>query len=76
MRELIEDIGEVAPNKVQLRSELVEVKSLCQHWNLLEKINGVATRVMKDLTGRKTYARLVPAAMGIELFKTVHGHGH
>ena len=33
---------------------------------------------MSDLTEQKVYARLVPAAMRIELFKRVHGHeaGH
>ena len=61
------------PN-VQLRSEAEEVKNLCKLWNLLEIINGVATPTLKDLTGRKIYACLVPAAMRIELFKRVHGH--
>ena len=58
--------------------ELAEVKSLCQHWKLLEIVNGVVTRVMRDLTQQKIYASLVPAAMRIELFKRVHGHdaGH
>jgi len=45
---------EFALNKVQLNSELAEVKSLCQQWNLLEVVNGVATRMLKDQTGRKT----------------------
>ena len=68
----------IAPSKVQLRSELAEVKSLSQQCNLLEIINGVATKTMRDQTGRKTYVRLVPATMRIELFKRVHGHdaGH
>ena len=39
---------------------------------------GVVKRIMKDLTGRVTYACLVPAAMRVELFKRVHGQdaGH
>ena len=44
MRELIKEFGQVAPNDVQLTSELAEVKHLCAHWNLLEIINGVAKR--------------------------------
>ena len=78
MRELMKEFGGVAPNNAQLISELAEVKSLCQHWNMFEFVNGVVTRVMKDLTGRVTYARLVPAAMRVELFKRVHGQdaGH
>ena len=38
----------------------------------------VATRALKDLTGRKIYACLVSAAMHLELFKRVHVHdaGH
>ena len=51
MKELIEEFGDVAPNDVQLTSELAEVKHLCSHWNLLEIINGVVTCAMKDLTG-------------------------
>ena len=43
LKALMEEFGVIAPNKVQLRSELAEVKSLCQHWKLLEIINGVAT---------------------------------
>ena len=68
----------MAPTKEQLLPELAEVKSLCQHWKLLKIINGVVTRVMRDLTQQKIYARLVPAAMRIELFKRVHRHdaGH
>ena len=52
------EFEDVAPNKVQLRSELAEVER-----NLLEIVNGVATQTMKDQTGHKTYARLVPATM-------------
>ena len=78
LKALLKEFGSVAPNNAQLISELVEVKSLCQHWNLLELVNDVATRVMKDLTGQVTYARLVPADMCVELFKLVHGQdaGH
>ena len=67
LKALMNELGGVAPNKVQLRSKLAQVKSLCQHWNLLEIINGVATRIMKDHTGRKIYACF-------ELFKRVHGY--
>ena len=72
------EFEDIAPNKVLLRSELAEVKSLCQHWNFLKIINDVATKTMKDQTGRKTYVCLVPATMHIEPFKRVHGHdtGH
>ena len=78
MKILMEEYGDVAPTKDQVLPELAEVKSLCQHWKLLEIINGVVTRVMCDLTQQKIYARLVPAAMRVELFKRVHGHdaGH
>ena len=74
----MEEYCDVAITKEQLVPELAEVKHLCQHWNLLEIINGVVTRVMHDLTKQKVYARLVPAAMRIELFQRVHGHeaGH
>ena len=44
MKELMREFGDIAPNKVQLNSELAEVKSFCLHWNLLEIINDVATR--------------------------------
>jgi len=54
LKVLMEEVGRVAPNTVQLRSKLAEVKSLCQHWNLLEIIYGVATQTMRDQTGRKT----------------------
>ena len=50
MKMLMEEYGDVAPTNEQLLSELAEVKSLCQHWRLLEIINGVVTRVMRDLT--------------------------
>ena len=78
MKEFMVEFGDVAPNKVQLNSELAAVKSLCLHWNLLEIINGVATRVMKDLAVQETYSHLVPAKMFIELFEPVHRHdaGH
>ena len=78
LKVLMEEFEGIAPNKEQLNSELAEVKNLCQYLNLLEIVNGFATRDIKDQTGRKTYARLVPAVMGIELFKRVHGHntGH
>ena len=74
MKSLMEEYGDVE----HLVPELAEVKHLCQHWNLLEIINGVVTRVMRDLTEQKVYARLVPAAMRIEFFQRVHGHaaGH
>ena len=51
MKILMEEYGDVAPTKEQLLPELAEVKSLCQHqhWKLLEIINGVVTRVMRDL---------------------------
>ena len=78
LKEIMEEFCGFALNKALLNPELAEVKNLCQYWNLLEIVNGVATRVMKDLTGQVTYALLVPAAMSIELFKKVHGHnaGH
>ena len=78
MKSLMQEYGDVAPTKEQLLPELAEVKSLCQHWKLLEIVNGVVTRVMRDLTQQKIYARLVPAAMRIELFQRVHGYesGH
>ena len=78
LKVIMEEFGDVAPNIAQLNSELAEVKSLCQHWNLLEIVNSIVTRLMKDLTGQVTYARLVPTAIRIELFKRVHGHdaGH
>ena len=50
MKILLEEYGDVAPTSEQLLSELAEVESLCQHWKLLEIINGVVTRVMRDLT--------------------------
>ena len=50
MKSLMKEYGDVAPTKKQLVPELAEVKHLCQHWNLLEIVNGVATRVMSDLT--------------------------
>ena len=49
MKILMEEYGDVAPTSEQWLSEL-EVKSLCQHWRLLEIIGGVVTRVMRDLT--------------------------
>ena len=72
------EFSDLVPNDVQLGFKAQRVKDLCQHWNLLEIIKGVATCTLKDLTGRKIYARLVPAAMRLELFKRVHGHdaGH
>ena len=78
MTSLLEKHSDVAPTKEQLTPELAEVKYLCQHWNLQEIINGVVKRVMSDLIEQKVYARLVLAAMRIELFKRVHGHeaGH
>ena len=54
LKELMREFGSVAPNSAQLNSEQAEVKNLCQHWNLRELVNGVATRVMKDLTGQLT----------------------
>jgi len=53
LKGLMEEFGGVAPNRVQIRSELAEVKSLCQHWNLLEIIYSVVMRTMKDQTGRE-----------------------
>ena len=78
LKKIMEEFGGVAPNKAQLNSEPAVVKNLCLHWHLLEIVNGVATRIIKDRTGQVTYARLLPTAMCIELFKTVHGHdaGH
>jgi len=49
MKILMEEYGDVAPTSEQWLSELAEVKSLCQHWRLLEIIGGVVTRVMRDL---------------------------
>ena len=49
MKILMEEYGDVAPTSEQLLSELAEVKSLCQHWRLLEIVGGVVTRVMRDL---------------------------
>ena len=49
--------------KEQLLPELAEVKSLCQHWKLLEIIKRVVTRVMRDLTQQKIYARQPPCAL-------------
>ena len=63
MKSLMKEYGDVAPTKEQLLLELAEVKNLCQHWNLLEIINGVVTRIMRDLTQQKIYARLVPCAL-------------
>ena len=53
MKILMEEYGDVAPTKEQLLPELAEVKSLCQHWRLLEIINGVVRQVMRDLTQRR-----------------------
>ena len=77
-REILREFGKVTPNKNQLISEMAEVKALCQHWRLLEIIRGVVTRVVGNLAGFKTYARLVPVTMRTELFKRVHGYdtGH
>ena len=49
MKILMEEYGDVAPTSEQWLSELAEVKSLCQHWRLLEIIGGVVTRVLRDL---------------------------
>ena len=51
LKVIMKEFGDVAPYKAQLNSVQVEVKSHCQHRNLLEIVNGVATRVMKDQTG-------------------------
>ena len=50
MKILMEEYGDVVPTNEQLLSELAEVESLCQHWELLGIIGGVVTRVMRDLT--------------------------
>ena len=77
-RELMKEYESVAPTKVQLKPELMEVKAICQHWNLLEIIKGVVTRTTSDLTGQKSFSRLVPVSMRIEIFKRIHGYdmGH
>ena len=56
----------------------MEVKAICQHWNLLEIIKGVVTRTTSDLTGQRSYSRLVPLSMRIEIFQRIHGYdmGH
>ena len=58
LKELMKEFEDVAPNKVQLRSEPAEVKSLCQHWNLLEIIYSDAMRTMKDQTGREFMGKM------------------
>ena len=49
MKILMEEYGEYSE---QWLLELAEVKSLCQHWRLLEIIGGVVTRVMRDLINK------------------------
>ena len=51
LTELMREFVDIAPKKVQLRSDPAEVKSFCKHWNLLEIINGSMKRALKDLTG-------------------------
>ena len=43
MRELIKEFGHGASNKRQLKSAMAELKSLCDHWNLLEIVHCVVT---------------------------------
>ena len=66
LKELLEEFKTEAPYNVQLNSEMAEVKYLCSHWNCLEIVRGVVTRVTGDLTGRKIYSHLVPINMRIE----------
>ena len=53
MKEFIEELRAEAPNKIQPCSEIEEVKDLCSHWNCLEIVRGVVSRVTGDLTSRK-----------------------